>query len=164
MIQAVRWGCVVSLILSCGYRFTAGNSPFPEGIKTVGVVVLKNGSSDPGLEVIFTSSLRDQLARAGRLSGGNPEAVIAGEIQSTEFTPNIRSLGSNAPNSYRLTGRAVLKLMRGGQVLSEAALVGTEDFLRRPDIHLTEAERGAALRRLADSMMREGIERLASGF
>jgi hypothetical protein len=51
-------------------------------------------------------------------------------------------------------------------VLAQAVVTGDEDVLSAPggDVLLTEANRQAGLRRLADSMMREGYERLCSGW
>ena len=48
------------------------------------------------------------------------------------------------------------------EVLAETVVSGNEDYPSGADLLLTEANRSAALRRLAEQMMREGYERLAS--
>ena len=71
--------------------------------------------------------------------------------------------------SYRIVVTARLRLTKGGRVLSEATVSGAEDYLPGPasapaDVLFPEAQRQAALQRLADVLMRDGYERLASGW
>ena len=53
--------------------------------------------------------------------------------------------------------------MKDGQVLKETVIAGTEDYLLGTgDILEAEANRQAALDRLAEVLMRDGYDRLAS--
>jgi hypothetical protein len=67
--------------------------------------------------------------------------------------------------SYRLTGTVRLRLQRGGRTVSEVTVTGTEDYLpdrQGADVLRTEQARGAALTRLAETLARDGFERLAT--
>jgi hypothetical protein len=150
-------------LAACGYRFTAGRVPFPEGVRRVRVSPLGNRSAEPGLEVRFTQALREQLARSGTLAESEADAVITGEILSTSDRESIARPGGGL-TSYRLTITSVVRLVQKERVLSEAFVSGEEDFLAADDPLRTEANRAAALQRLADSLMREGVDRLATGF
>ena len=56
-----------------------------------------------------------------------------------------------------------LRLVKEGQVLSETVVSGTEDYLQgRGNVLEAEANRQAALARLAETLMRDGYDRLAS--
>jgi hypothetical protein len=149
----------------CGYRFTAGGAPLPEGIRSACAPVYRNRTAEPGLEALFSESMREWLARSG-VSAGGCEATLEGEIVSlagaqTLLTPE----GTLA--SYRVSAVVRLKLVKGGRVVAQAEVGGSEDYLpARPsgDVLVTEANRQAALRRLSDALARDGYERLASGW
>jgi len=166
-----RWGWVLVLAAGagCGYRFTAGGAGLPEGIRSVCAPVLLNQTAEPGLEVAFTESLRAQLLRAGVAGGpGSCAGEISGELLNITSSPTVLT-NAGAPASYRIQATARLRLTRGERVLSEATVSGTEEYLPPPesapaDVLQAEAQRQAALRRLAEVMMRDGYERLASAW
>ena len=152
---------LILLAAACGYRFTAPSSALPEGIQKVRVPVFVNATSEPGVEALFTQALRDQLLRAGRLGGDAEPATVEGRVLAVSSAPVVASPG-RLP-SYRLSALVNLKLSQGARAVTEVTVSGTEDFPSGADVLWSEANRGAALRRLADSLMRDGAERLASG-
>lgn len=160
---------VLALLLatSCGYRFTAPGGPLPQGIRAVQAPVLSNVTAEPSAETLFTQSLREQLIRAGTLGGDDADARIEGTITAVYQAPMLATPGK-AP-SYRLTASVELRLVKNGAVIGAANVNGEEDVLSGiagGDLSMlgTEANRQAGLKRLADSMMREGYERLCSGW
>lgn len=154
-------GIVLAVLLcGCGYRFIAPGGSLPEGITALRAPVLDNRTGEPGAEVFFTQALREQLTRAGTLGGDAAEAAVEGAIEAVSGTPVLAGRGKLP--TYRLSASATLRLVKNGRVLSEAAVSGTEDYLSGADLLLTEGNRAAALRRLAEQLMREGYERLAS--
>jgi hypothetical protein len=152
-------------LAACGYRFTAPGGPLPQGIKAAAVPMMQNVTPEPSAETLFTQALREQLQRAGTLGGDAAEARIEGTLTAVTSGPMATSPTGKGP-FYRLTATVDLKLVRSGSVLAQAVVTGDEDVLSAPggDVLLTEANRQAGLRRLADSMMREGYERLCSGW
>jgi hypothetical protein len=57
----------------------------------------------------------------------------------------------------------MLTLKKGEQTLNAVAVSGTEDYPSGADLLLSEANRGAALTRLAETLMRDGLDRLSMG-
>ena len=170
---------VVSLSgAGCGYRFAPLGGELPEGVRTVCVPVFRNDTAEPGLEALFTRKLRQELVRSGVLGNhGACEASVEGVIRGVGSAPTILTEPLYEGNtrvaepqlaSYRASVTVGLRLVREGRVLSAAVVSGTEDFLPGTagvsgDVLESEANRQAALQRLAETLMREGYERLASG-
>ena len=158
----------VALVLAfcaCGYRFAAPGGALPEGVRSVQAPVFDNRTGEPAAEILFTQAFRDQLTRAGNLGGEAAEATVEGSLDGVAAGPILASVSTEGIAklpTYRLTASVHLKLVKAGRVLSEAVVGGSEDYLSGADLLLTEANRQAALRRLAETMMREGYERLAS--
>lgn len=151
---------------ACGYRFTAPGGALPEGIRAVRAPVFDNRTGEPTAEIFFTQAFREQLTRAGTLGGDESEAVVEGALESVSGAPVLagidRTTGSPKLPTYRLSASVRLRLQKGARVLAETMVSGSEDYPSGADLLLTEANRSAALRRLAEQLMREGYERLAS--
>lgn len=170
----MRAAAVLSLVLltGCGYRFTAGGAPLPEGVRAVHVPVFTNRTSESGVEAVFTELLRQRCIRAGVLGDEASDARIEGEVRSVYGSPTI--LTSTAPvrlASYRIYGSAFLRLSKNGRVLREIEVSAQEDYLPdrdaagiEGDVLRTETNRNAAVRRLAETLMRDGYERLTTGW
>lgn len=172
----MRAAIILSLVLftGCGYRFTAGGAPLPEGVRTVHVPVFVNRTSESGVEAIFTEQLRERCMRAGVLGGDASDARLEGEVRSVIGTPTILSTptdqGPARLASYRIYGNAYLRLVKGGRVLREIDVSAQEDFLPdrtagiEGDVLRTETNRNAAVRRLAETLMRDGYDRMTTGW
>lgn len=145
---------------ACGYRFTAPGGALPEGIRAVRAPVFDNLTGEPTAELFFTEAFRAQLTRAGTLGGDESEAVVEGALVAVAGAPVLSGL-ARLP-TYRLSASVRLRLQKAGRVLAETMVSGNEDYPSGADVLLTEANRSAALRRLAEQLMREGYERLAS--
>lgn len=156
---------------ACGYRFVRAGENLPEGIQSVCAPMLMNRTSESALETIFTQSLREQLTRAGVLGGtGSCEASLEGEILGVGASPTILGFADAGFDraqelrlaSYRTTVVVRLHLIKGGRILRATEVAASEDFLPGAELLDSEANRQAALRRLADELMRDAYERLAS--
>ena len=172
-------GCVLLLSgLACGYRFTPRGGGLPEGVRTVCAPVFRNDTPEPGLELLFTRAFRQELVRAGVLGGGTCDASIEGVVAWVGSAPTIVTEPVYQGNtrvaepqlaSYRASAGVVLRLVRDGRVLAETTVAGNEDFLPGTasvsgDVLEAEANRQAALHRLAETLMRDGFDRLASSW
>ncbi len=152
---------LVSLVTGgCGYRFVSDAPLLPESIRSVRVPLLDNRTFEPGLEAIFTQALRDQLGRIGVLGGEASDGAVTGELLSLTFDP----VQPGRLASYRLNAAAVLRLEKDGRVLATTRVSGVDQFLSGAGSLESDANRGAAIRRLAASMMRDGYERLRTDF
>jgi hypothetical protein len=157
------------LVVGCGYHFTAGGPSFAGGTRPVFVPTVVNKTSEAGLEVVFTDALREQLGRVGVLGGEGSPAHLDGEILAVSAAPAVLS-SSTAPHplqavSYRVHVVLRVKLYRGTELVTQTDVAGDEDYLQgqRPDILSVEANRVAALKRLAAALAQDAYVRLAAG-
>lgn len=153
--------------LGCGYRFVPRETTLPEGVRSVCAPVFQNETPEPGLETLFTQSMRRELLRVGTLGdGGVCEARLEGVVTNVNSSPTI--VTEPTPEtpaqlaSYRAFAEVRLRLLKGEQVLADTSVSGTEDYLPGSgDVLEAEANRQAALHRLSETLMREAYERLA---
>lgn len=156
----------LSVLLAVGgcshYRFMAGASSLPGGVRAVWAPVFVNRTAEPAVEVAFTEAFRQELARNGVLGDERSGARLEGEILSLAGAPTLLApTGQYA--SYRLTAVISLKLVERGRVVSAAVVSASEDYLPGTDVLLSEANRKSALARLSELAARDGYDRLATG-
>ncbi|SEN21731.1 Lipopolysaccharide-assembly [Stigmatella aurantiaca] len=172
-VRVVAWGLLVTG-LGCGYRFVPRDSTLPQGLRSVCAPVFHNQTPEPGLETLFTESFRQELVRAGTLGatgacGGTVEGTVTGMSSAPTIVtePTVEN-GVTRPAqlaSYRAYAEVRLRLVKDGQPIAETAVAGTEDYLPGSgDVLEAEANRLAALRRLSETLMREGYQRLAQNW
>jgi hypothetical protein len=151
--------------LSCGYHFTSAGAGFPQGIHKVFAPVIINRTTEPGLEGAFTEALREQLSRGGYLGGEGSEGRIEGELLSVSGAPAQLGPGTSSALTYRVAAVLRVRLYKDHTLLAQTDVTGTEDYLPalRPDVITTEANRQAAIRRLASALATDAVTRLQSG-
>jgi hypothetical protein len=143
------WTLLFLAVLACGYAPVRGKPA--QGLR-VGPV--KNGTAQAEAGGIFAAELRRELAGRGRLE---PDGSSAPELSTELLALRNAPTGVNAEGgaaSYRL--EADLRLRAPGY---EDAVTGGEDYLIGVDVLGTEANRRAALHRLARTLAAEAIER-----
>ena len=165
----VAVACALLFLGGCGYRFTAGGAPLPEGIRIVEVPLFANKTAEPGLEAALTDAMRLQISRAGLECRSGAAARLDGEVLSVSGGPgmvtvNSTGVGTSTLVSYHLFASVRLRLQKDGRTVADAVIQGAEDYLPGVDITQSEANRGAALGRLAQAMAKDGYERLATGW
>lgn len=148
------------LASGCGYRFTAPNASLPAGVRAARVPYFQNRTAEPGAEAAFTHAARDQLARAGRLGGPDAEVTLVGTLEGLAGGPFLPAPTLPRQPVFRLTATLSLALERAGAPLAAATVSVSEEFPSGADVLLTESNRAAALHRLAEAAVREGLERL----
>ena len=157
---------LILLLAGCGYRFVAPGGDLPGGLRAVRAPVFENQTGEPTAELFFTEAFRAQLQRAGVLGGDASPGVVDGVVQSISggalLAPITKPGQPPRLPAYRLNASVRLTLSNAGRVVATASVSGSEDYPSGADVLLTEANRSAALRRLAEQLMREGYERLAS--
>lgn len=153
---------------ACGYRFAAGGGVvLPEGITEVRAPIFGNHTAEPGLEVVFTRAMRHHLARSGIDTRVAAEAELTGEVLGVSGVPTVLTTPTAQDAtvklaSYRIFATARVRLAKGERVLNEMEVSGSEDYLPGADILQSEANRQAALERLAQKLMRDAFDRLST--
>lgn len=145
-------------VSGCGYRVLRPSSGLPEGIAQAWVPMADNLTAEPQAEVLVTQALRERLGRAGALGDSMADAKVKASLEAVSVGVLVAS--PNVLPSYELTGVLALRLERGGRVLTSARVVEREGYLSGADVLLTEANRQAALRRLAETLAKEGWDAL----
>lgn len=153
---------LVLLLSACGYRFTAPNSSLPAGLTSVQVPMFENKTADPSIELVFTQAARDQLHRAGRLGGDTAEGTLRGTVLTISSGPFLAAPTLGRQPGMRISVGVLLVLEKQGREVGRTGVTFSEEFPSGADVLLTESNREAALRRIADSAVREGLERLQS--
>lgn len=159
MRRAWLMAAVAALGCACGYRFVTPDRALLRGGQAFFVPVFANDTSEPGAEALFTQALRDALAQASALGGRGADQVLEGVVTNVASGPLLASPG-RMPN-YRLSASVVLRHRQGGRVVAEVTANGAEDFPAGADVLWLESNRAAALRRLADVVIRDGLDQLA---
>lgn len=55
-------------VIGCGYTFKGGESILPPDVKRVYIPIVKNGTTEPGIDIVLTEALRDEFERYGVLT------------------------------------------------------------------------------------------------
>jgi len=150
---------LVSALCACGYQLAKPGEGKPEAYR---VGAFQNYTAQVEAGGLFGGALRDELAARGRLApegGAGPE--LAGELLALRSTPS--ALGGQGAAAFRLEADVRLRLRDSSGVVYEDQATLAEDYLAGVDVLGTEANRRAALRRLARSLSRELVERMEVG-
>ena len=145
---AIALGAALALA-GCGYAPVRRTQA-----KALKVAAVRNDTAQAEAGGIFASELRTELSDRGRLDAdGSPSPELQAELLSlTSFTT---AAGSEGGAAFRLEAK-----LRVRAPSFEDVIVGSEDYLAGIDVLGTEANRRAALRRVARSVAHEAIERL----
>lgn len=162
---------MVVLLVGCGYRFGSGGK-LPGNPATVFVPVFRNLTEEPGIEAYYTEALRKELSHSGKEGGALSETRIDGEIISVSSNPAIHLVdksGTQVLASYLVSVAVRISLFQGQKKLKQVEINNQEDFLApQPDsqkelmVLSVEANRRAAIRRLAKYQMKEALRQLSN--
>ncbi|HWE24037.1 MAG TPA: LPS assembly lipoprotein LptE, partial [Myxococcales bacterium] len=109
---------------------------------------------------LFAAALRSELEARGRLAPeGATGPELTGELLSLASVPS--ALGAQGASAYNLSAAVRVRLRDGSGVVYEDQIGLGEDYLAGIDVLGTEANRRAAMRRLARNISRELIERMS---
>jgi lipopolysaccharide assembly LptE-like protein len=154
-----RFALAIAVAASaCRYQ-VARPGDVPTG-QSVRVASFANYTAQVEAGGLFASALRAELQARGRLapeSGAGPE--LTGELVSLASVPS--ALGAQGATAYNLSATVRVRLRDGSSVVYEDQLGLGEDYLAGIDVLGTEANRRAALRRLARNISRELLERMS---
>jgi hypothetical protein len=150
---------VFSPISGCGYTLARGHL-LPGGGRSLRVAAFVNQTAQAEAGGLFAAAARDALATHGRLAyEGDPNAAeLTGELRFLHDATS--ALGASGASAFHLDADVMLRVQDGQGVLYEDDARAGDDYLQGIDVLGTEANRRAALRRLADKLMHEALERM----
>ena len=168
------------LLASCGYRFTAAGGPLPGGVKSIDVPVLKNQTTEPGVEGLLTGEIRHRLDQLGYGGSSGERATLLGTVVGSGAAPVAPKVSNpapppplpplrpgfsvNDPGIYVVSLSVSARLQRGDELLWRAdGIAMSERYLPSDDLATMEANRRTALHRLVQALARELVARLTAG-
>lgn len=143
---------------ACGYQL-AHPGDVPQG-QSIRVKSFENYTAQVEAGGLFAAALRSELEARGRLAPeGATGPELTGELLSLASVPS--ALGAQGASAYNLSAAVRVRLRDGSGVVYEDQIGLGEDYLAGIDVLGTEANRRAAMRRLARNISRELIERMS---
>jgi hypothetical protein len=135
------------LSVACGY------APVRKPGQAIRVAAVKNDTAQAEAGGIVATAMRSELAGRRRLASDSSSAPeMSVELLGLRSSPSAS--GGEGAAAFRLD--AEMKVLIGDY---EDRLIASEDYLAGVDVLGTEANRRAALRRLATAAAKEAIER-----
>ena len=157
VVIAAAWAVLEA---GCGYGFSNGGK-LPKGATGLRVAPVNNRTAQAEVGGIFEGALREELLARGQLSEAGEAPRLDLEVFALKAAPS--SVNFTGAFTFRLDAdvRAHLYDQGGAELLADQ-LIASEDYLAGVDVVGTEANRRAALRRLARNAAREVVTRLAA--
>ena len=141
---------------ACGYHLAGHGAPLAGGVKTAAVPPFENRTSDAEAGALVAGAVRDELARRG--AAGEGGARILGVVESAVAGPS--SVIASGAQTWRLGMVASARLVDGDRTVAQARAARDEEYLSGQDPLETEGRRRLALRRAAEALARDLVERL----
>jgi len=147
---AIGVGLCVLTFIGCGYKPVLTSQFMWSGIDTICVSTIASRTEQPGLGGMITESLREEIARYGKVrltSCESADAVLAGEVADFKLSP-ISFAGVEYAAEFRVVVKLKAQLLEreSGAVLWEAAdLWSAEEYFAVPDLsYLVVAKKEAS--------------------
>jgi outer membrane lipopolysaccharide assembly protein LptE/RlpB len=158
---------MVFFLSACGYRF-AGSGSLPGGIKTIAVEILKNRTSETGLENTLTNDLIYEFIQRGKSVQKNvkkADAVLSGVIESSSIA-TISRAQQQSPIERQIRITLSLKLTRpDGQVIwSASGISDYEAYNVAADKQATDMNKRQAIATLSKRLAEKVHNRLTENF
>ncbi|HPM76438.1 MAG TPA: LptE family protein [bacterium] len=158
----------VALTAGCGYHLAQRGDKLPEGIKTIAVPVMRNDTTEAGLEAIVSDELRRRFAESEWVELAPVEeadATLVGVIAKFKASP-ISFSTSDYAVEYRISMRLSVRLVtrEGITLWEDHNLVKMREYRQVTDIFDSEANKQEAIRWLAREISADIHDRIFDGF
>lgn len=163
------WLVIFSSLLfaACGYHFRGGGS-LPGDVRSISIEMLKNRTSETGLENIVTNDLIYEFTRNGRVKvvdKGSSDATLSGIIRTLKIE-TIAHRGQHTSNERRVTITVDLQLIaQTGELLWEVkGFSEKEEYSVLAGKLGTEQNRRTAIRELSRRFSEKVYDNLTDDF
>jgi len=159
---------VYILISACGYNFAGRGKNLPSDIKSIAITILKNKTSEMGIENIFTNSIIYEFTRSHQLPikpKDKADAVLGGSIDSLKEDTFSRSSGHRAlERRITITISLTLRDTNKRILWSDTGISDYEVFKVSEDRLTAEKNRRESIKKLASRIAEEVYDRIFEGF
>ncbi|MBI4746436.1 MAG: LptE family protein [Deltaproteobacteria bacterium] len=175
-IKLLKYITAISLLAlsACGYHLAGTVSSLPPDVKKIAIPLFSNKTLRPDIENQFTNALLDEFAKGKKVVvvGENvADAVVKGIITSFENTP-ISYKGGDVIQEYRVTVRLEVSLIKKADesvIWKDKNISYFSDYKTAHDIaiaaaNIAEANRDAAIRKIAVDVARQLYSNILEGF
>ena len=157
------------LILGCGgYRFASDYNNLPKDIKSISIPFFKNETFESNIEAIFTNALINEFIKNKKITvrTSGADATLLGVVK--EFrTGTIAYSREDRVLEYRafVTLELTLKRNDTGEIIwRKPRMMHDEEYKVVSDIAFTEANKKAAIQKIATELAEQIYEELVLGF
>ncbi|MGA7146292.1 MAG: LPS assembly lipoprotein LptE [Desulfobacterales bacterium] len=167
--QKYVWtGIFIAIFLTaCGYHF-AGSGSLPGGIQSIAVEILKNRTSETGLENTITNDLIYEFIRRGKTVQKNikkADAVLSGVIESSRITTISRQQQQSAiERQIQITLSLKLTRADGRVIWSASGISDYEAYNVATGQQATETNKQRAIKTLSKRLAEKVHNRLTENF
>jgi outer membrane lipopolysaccharide assembly protein LptE/RlpB len=167
--QKYVWtGLFVAMFLTaCGYHFS-GSGKLPGGIQTIAVEILKNRTSETGLQNTITNDLIYEFIQRGKSVQKNikkADAVLSGVIESSRITTIARAQQqSPLERQIQITLNLKLTTSDGRVIWSASGISDYEAYNVSTDKQSTDMNKQRAIETLSKRLAEKVHNRLTENF
>ncbi len=153
---------------ACGYRFS-GAGKLPAGVEKICITMLKNNTSETGVEITATNALIYEFSRNGVAvvkDADKADAVLSGNVASLR-TETIARKTSSIASGRRVYVNLDLKMMTGsGRILwSGRGITDRETYqVTSGDVSSTDAKKKKAVENLLKRLSETVYQRITDDF
>jgi len=170
-IKAFKYIAVICLLTlySCGYHLAGTVSSLPPDVKRIAIPQFSNKTLRPDIENQFTNALLDEFAKGKKVEvveEGKADAVVKGTITAFDTTP-ISYAGGDIIQEYRVTVRLEASLVKKTDeavAWKDKNIAYFADYKNDPDVAISEANRDAAIKKIAVDVARQLYSNMLEGF
>jgi len=159
---------LLAMWAGCGYHLARPGENLPPNIKTIAIPVMRNDTTEVGLEALLSDELRRRFAESGWLQLADVEdadVVLVGVIKKFKTSPISFSTGDYAVE-YRASLVVSIRLVdrHGATLWEDPNLVKMREYRAVADIFASEQNKTEALRWLAREVSADVHDRIFDGF
>ena len=167
----VRMTIIVACIVpftSCGYRFSGGER-LPQGIEGLYIQLLDNKTTEPGIDIVITSELKNEFIRKHRgalVDRETAEAILSGAVVGIQ-TETVARRGALTAlvRSVHMTIDLTLKTSDSQRIWFAKGITSGDIYtVVSGDKEVTERNKRNALRDIAGRIAEISFNRLTDNF
>ncbi len=156
-------------VSGCGYTFTGGSTKLPTGVQKIGVELVKNNTTDAGVENVFTNDLISQCTRNNfyaSIDSGEADAVLRCTIKKFISVP-IAHRPDSTSFERRVTAviDVILSDTKGNVIKHFDNMNESEEYLADVNDKIsTDENRYQAIYKISKDFAEKVIERMSEDF
>jgi hypothetical protein len=160
--RASKWLILLVAVTGCGYQVSGQAGAIPANLRSLSVPIFTNATAVPGLEHVFTTAVRQQLQRDGRVRLGT-DATATARLRGEVTRYDMQVLATNPADfvlEYRIETqvRVTVEDRRQGNIILQHAVAAITEYVVSENLVPTDIARERALQAAA----RDAGERVVS--